>query len=100
MRKTIFLLSVFALMPLVLLTARDGGGHVGGGHAEAGRHGERIGPGTVDDGMYFDSGYDAAYWQDTLNYEPDPESQPGESDDTDELYNSYLKDNPPQTPLP
>ena len=104
MKKTIFLLSILALAPFSLLTARDaghgGGGRVGGGVHGADHHDGRYGPGNVNDGMYFDSGYDPAYWDDTLNYQPNPESQPGMSDDSTELYDSYLKDNPPQTPLP
>lgn len=100
-KKTILKMSVYSLLillPCFTLTARYAGGAAAGGHSSfygaAGRSpGENYGNNRhyVDPNYYY-NGYDAGYYN-TVIMPQDPESQPGMSDDSDELYNSYLEHN-------
>jgi hypothetical protein len=116
MKKTIFFLAVFAAAPLMLLSARGGGGggggHGGGGygggsHADASHFDAGYRAGENQEAKYnndwggggvYDSGYDPAYWDATVNYQPNQGSQPGMSDDSNALYRSYVEENGPPPP--
>jgi hypothetical protein len=84
---------ITAALPLLTLSARDYGGGGGGGHGTYGEHGGVY-------GQEYNHGYDdnyGAYYGGNpdfvVNPYPAAGSQPGMSDDSDALYQSYLQHN-------
>lgn len=90
MRKHLIVLAVVSLLPTLTLMARGGEGFGGDGGESYG--GDR-GYGNDNGRGYGSYGYGGYGAWGYINPEPDPGSQPGITDDTDALYDLYLKGN-------
>lgn len=98
------ILTAVALLPFIDLSAREGGGgvHVGGGSGYHANYNHNYHPNYGNYDHRADQNYNyggGGYYGGTGGYGgvvypyPDPESQPGMSDDSNALYQSYLRHN-------
>lgn len=85
-------LALLACSWFMTLDARGAGEFHGGGHSYGQGDYGHYGGGQHQNYPYYGGGYGTGGYAPTYPY-PDPQSQPGMNDDSDALYNSYLRHN-------